>query len=159
MFGHTIADDEPFLTTAYDGDGDAGTTFVGSARSNRVAPAGIGGECAFYALYVAVVSGEDDVPMIARVYVDDVAQPDFAFTLAGTGDDTKRRGVVEVPLEVPLPDSITNHATLGRWAPRGMWIQVELVTAFDETIAEVQIDGVEIEYDVLKEGRPSGESP
>ena len=97
------------------------------------------------------------LPILVTPIVDDVARPAQAFTLENPGAG-RFRTVVEVPLTLQLPDTIANHAARGEWALRGMWFQVELATAYAGPTAYVQVDGVELEHEILREGRPSGQA-
>lgn len=135
---------------------DDGLNYDLLARSNRVALAGAGGEIAFYMLYLTV-SYEQPTPIAVTAIIDDQRQPTKTFNLAGVG--ARKNVIVEVSLLVPFAADVPGYATRGLFAPRGCWLQVEIGSAFPGAAAFVQIDGVECEHEVVREGKVEGPNP
>jgi hypothetical protein len=135
---------------------DDGLNYDLLARSNRVALAGIGGEVAFYMLYLALAF-EQPTPIAVTALIDDVRQPTKLYNLVGVG--ARKNVILEVSLLVPFTGDVPGGATRGLFAPRGSWIQVEIASAFPGAAAFVQIDGVECEHEVVREGKAEGANP
>lgn len=135
---------------------DDGADYDIFARSNRSAPAGIGGEAAFYLCYVTVAF-DTNTPLAVTILIDDVPQPTKLFNLVAGAERTTT--ILEVSLLVPSPPAVPNYATRGLWAPRGTWFQVELATVFADAAAYVAIDAVEVEIEIVQEGKKEGVNP
>lgn len=117
------------LLLADEGYLDDGTDYQLLALSDRLAIAGEGGEVAFYFLYVSVLH-ERAVPIRITPIIDGVSLDPLDYTLANPAGNARTKRILEVPLLVSLPSSVTGFATLGRFAPRGTWIQVRIETQF-----------------------------
>jgi hypothetical protein len=146
------------------GPTDDGVAFVPLAKSARVAPAGIGGECIFTALYFAVTHRIiNNNPVLVRVtpIINGVPQD-------GTGGTTDERKIVTLDyvggarktelFELGL--SIPNiHLTIerGRHAMRGTWFQYLVEgTQLDAGAGELTFEVSELEYEIVRESTPEG---
>lgn len=147
--------DEPALLLAHSPTYlDDGEAYDFRARSNRFPPAGIGGEAAFYVLYLAINHEAIESPVLVNILIDDVALPVTTVVLASDGV-VRKRTVLEVSLLQPIPGEIGQ----GLFAPRGCWFQVEVKTAFEDAAAFLEIDAAEVEIDVVREGKVEGANP
>ena len=130
---------------------DAGVAYNLYAKTERTAPAGVGGECAFVTLYLALVH---TLAAHLRVTptVDGRVLETKVLALASAGG-AERRVVYEVNLSEPL---VLDGIEEGRFAPRGTWIEVAVETAYEAgnpLLAEQIVEGVEVEFEVVREGR------
>lgn len=146
------------LYTVNEGGQDGGEDYNGYALSDRFAPAGIGGEVAFYGLYIPLTFDTDATPLRVKVRIDELEVVDRLFTLVNASDPDRIKAILEISLLVQLPGAVTNAAKRGQWAPRGTWIQVELSTEFTGGVGFVQIDGVELEHEIVVEGKSEGQN-
>lgn len=122
---------------------DAGIAYGFRAVSNRVAPAGAGGECIFPALYVTVthrVAGAVDV----TPWVDGIALERQQISLADPAGIVQTT-VYELGLSIPYRVATTERA---RFAPRGTWLQVLL-----ESSDPVTVESIEADVDVVRESK------
>lgn len=122
-------------------------------RNDRFPPAGVGGEAAFYTLYLAL-SFEVETPITITPIIDDVRLPTVAYTLE-PGADVRTDTIIEMSLMQPIP----GYPTRGKFAPRGGWFQVEIASAFPGAAAFVQVDACEVEIEVVQEGKQEGANP
>lgn len=137
---------------------DDGALYQFLATTDRVAIAGIGGEVAFYTLYVIIEYEVANTPIRITPIVDDVALDPIDFVLVGDG--TRKRTVIETALLTRFPNTIPNYDTLSTFAPRGTWIQVQIASHFAAAPAAFfRIDGVEIEHEIVQEGKQEGANP
>lgn len=124
------------------------------ALTNRAAPAGVGGECIFPALYFVTVHTAA-VALFVTVLVDNVALETQRLDLPAAALDSVTAH--ELGLSVPV---LVDGAEVGRVYPRGTWAQVRVETRFDNAAymaAAVAVDGIEIEHEVVRETKqPSG---
>lgn len=137
---------------------DDGEDYNGFAKSDPLAPAGLGGEAAFYTLYVPVTFDTDNTPLRVKVYLDDALLITRDFTLANPADPTQLRTTLEISLMQKFDNTVVGYNTAGLFAPRGCWFQVSIETVFLGGTAFVQIDGVEVEYEVVQEGKQEGQN-
>jgi len=145
--------DEAALLMAHRTYQDDGVNYDILFRTDRFAPAGVGGEAAFYLLYLAL-SFEVATPIVITPIIDNVRLPGVPYALA-PGLDARTDTVIEMSLMQPIP----GHPTRGLYAPRGCWFQVEVATDFPGAAAFVQVDGVEVEVDIVQEGKVEGQNP
>lgn len=140
------------------GNQDGGEDYNGYALSDRFAPAGIGGEVAFYGLFIPVIFDTDDTPISVTVYIDDEERVTRDFVLTNANDPERLRTILEISLLEQLDASVDPSGTRGQWATRGTWIQVEIETGFVGGVGFVQIDGVELEHEIVQEGKTEGQN-
>ena len=140
------------------GNQDGGEDYNGYALSDRFAPAGVGGEVAFYTLYIPITFELDNTPISVSVQIDDEERVTYDFTLTNPEAPDRFKTILEVSLLEQLPNTVANNTLRGQWAPRGTWIQVELETTFVGGVGFVQIDGVELEHEVVQEGKVEGQN-
>lgn len=122
-------------------------------RNNPYPPAGVGGEAAFYVLYLRL-SFEVATPIVITPIIDDTRLPAVPYALV-PGADPRTHTVVEMSLMQPIP----GHPTRGKFAPRGCWFQVEIASDFPGAAAFVQVDAIEVEIEVVQEGKREGQNP
>ncbi len=120
---------------------DGVSTVVLSMKSNRLAPAGVGGNCAFRALFFAV-RYQMQQSLLVSAWVDDVQIVTDYLAILPTLSSVQSK-TVEVPLSVPV---LLDAIEVGRERPQGVWIQVQVTAPAQELLA---IDGVDVEYDVI----------
>jgi hypothetical protein len=144
---------------------DDGTTYTGLATSARVAPAGIDGEVALFALHVAV-QWEGTCSITVLPIVDDVRMQAQTFTLVGDSPllvDAKRKStILEVPVRLRFSSAIDPTNALAVFAARGTWIQAEVKIDVDANALNrgaVIIEGVSMELEVVREGKDTGRNP
>lgn len=154
FFGRANA---PNLLKANTGFADDGVNYKLVGQTNRTAIAGIGGEVAFFMLYVTVKAEVNPTPLSFTVYIDD--RPMIVKAVNVVGGATRPRTVLELSLMQPLPNTVPGYASRGLFALRGTWIQVLVETAFAGAGGFVQIDGIEVEHEIVREGKHEGANP
>lgn len=133
-----------------DGYLDDGIVYNLLAITDRVFPAGVGGEASFDAFYVLVtysrrfrlyVSPIVDGALLPETLLDPLLDP--------AAEITKR---FEVPLRIDALNSL-GQPVGGKVAPRGGWFQLKVRTAFDATYqpGAFRIDEVLVTGDVVVE--------
>ncbi len=124
---------------------DAGAGFDMLATTNRVAPAGAGGEAIFTVLWLALTY---TMAVTVRVtpYVDGVALDSQQIALAAQAERTTKRW--KVGLSVPLFDALLNE--VARFAPRGVWFQAKVESTGGLATGDLIVEGVEIEHEVVR---------
>lgn len=137
------------IAEAESGFTDDGKYYGFAARSQRVFPAGIGGEAIFDVAYVLITSSVH-YRLYLSAFVDGV---EYAISLlqppaTPTKITTSR---FEVPLRRPLKNKL--GASFGKAALRGGWIEVSLASASDEVYPPglIRIDEVRVEGEVVVE--------
>lgn len=132
-------------------DDDQVYDFVG--RSDPFLPAGLGGEAAFYTIYVTtthftvgsvlkITPRIDGLPLASTVLVLNTAP----------GDEGEQR-IHEVSLSKPY---VSGGLEMLRNAPRGSWIDVTIETqrVLGAGVADrLIVDGVEVEFETVQEGK------
>ena len=118
----------------------------------------MGGEAAFFTLYVPITFDTDDTPIRVKVFLDDAQLIQRDFTLANAADPAQLRTVLEISLMQKFDASVPGYNTAGLFAPRGCWFQMSIETVFLGGTGFVQIDGVEVEYEVVQEGKQEGQN-
>lgn len=136
------------------GQTDLGTAIEFVALSNDYAPAGIGGECIFTDLRIAIFRDNSaDVILEVTPLVDGEAYATIDLTLPGVSSPA--RSIHELALVHVWP-SESNPLT--SQALRGTWFQLELRTLADPESVDIYsgrvvIEGIELEWDPVLEGR------
>lgn len=127
---------------------DAGAPYSLYAVSNRVAPAGAGGECIFPVLYLTVTyasAGAIDVTPL----VDGIALERQRVSLPGPGGVAETK-VYELGVSVPY---LVEGVERARFAARGTWLQVRV-----ETNDPITVESIEAEVEIVRESKvASGE--
>lgn len=114
------------------------------AQTNKVAPAGIGGECIFTNLYLAIThSGLTDYTLFVTPILDNDELPTLALIVPGTSKPT----VAEV-FEVGLAETFAGVQT---HAPRGVWFSFKLQGDGTLPDGDLIIEGASLEYEVVRE--------
>jgi hypothetical protein len=150
----------PRVLTANDGYADNAVTYQGFARSSRVAPAGIDGEIALFALHVAV-QWEGACAITVTPIVDDRRLDPQTYALTGVVG-VRKSTILEVPTRLRFPATIDPTNTLGTFAARGTWVQAEVTIDVDtdaELRGPVLIEGVSMELEIVREGKTTGLNP
>lgn len=149
MFGCKSLGDLLQADAGYTDDGASYSLFV---KTDRVAPAGVGGESAFHNLYIPI---EHDVAVTLRVtaIVDGVALTAQDFALSAPS--ARKVTLLEVPTTVRFPVTIANFGSLAQFAARGTWLQVQLETVGAVT-GYVAAGGVDLEHETLRETSQPG---
>lgn len=130
---------------------DDSVIFNASGKSNRVAPAGAGGECIFTVLYLTTTHFDVNVSLFITPYVDGVALTRQRLNLVGVPGTDGETKVNEIGLSVG--HSIAAVERL-RYAPRGTWFQVLVETdAAVVALGAVQVAEVNVEYEVVRESK------
>jgi hypothetical protein len=127
---------------------DDATKYELLAKTDPLAPAGAGGECAFHAVYV-YVSHEVAVPIVTTVFVDGAQVATKTVTLALPS--ARKRRIIKVPIIKRFPSSVTGYATASSFAGRGTWVQVQVETLWGaNTPGYLCIEGIELEKNDLR---------
>lgn len=148
--------DDGMVVEAERGWDDAGATYNMRVRTGRIAPAGVRGEAIFFVLYVATIH-TTAAHLVLTPIIDNVAQAERRLALAAASEEVHL--VHEVSLSVPL---LINGQERGRQSPRGTWIEVLVTTEYDDVTvpaATQVVEGIELEYDTVREGRREAASP
>lgn len=123
-------------------DVDLGIALI--AESNPIAPAGPGGESAFYSL-VFVFLHTMAVSVVVTPIVDGVDLENQSILL--TEKARRTRVQVELGLSIPI---LYQDVERGRCAPRGTWFSVRLAVA-EITTGDLIVEGVAVEQEVVAE--------
>jgi hypothetical protein len=139
---------------------DDAATFDVLARTNRIAPAGPGGECAFFTLYLTTTRFDPgpDIRLLVTPIVDGAALAVRELNLSGAVDAAANpKGLAEVN-EISLMEAyMVNDAAQLMNAPRGSAIEFLITTAAaDVPLDLVELSVAEVEYEVVREGRLPG---
>lgn len=129
---------------------DRGIIYNLYAKTNRYAPAGAGGECVFPSLYVVVTFTQSMLLYITPI-VDGASLETQVIGLNANLTSTRQTRIFELGLSVPVMLGATER---GRQAPRGTWFQALVETRFNGTTDvpnQLIIEGLEVEYDVVRE--------
>lgn len=136
--------------TYQDGAADVGVV----AKSNLVAPEGVGGECAFVGAYIQVTrSNETVLNLHVTPIVDGVEMGKQTLIYQPTTGDG---GPVTEVEEIPITQFWQHGDAIERLRtnPRGTWFQVKVEC---DTLADgwIVIDGVELDYEAVRESESS----
>lgn len=140
---------------------DDGTNYASFLRTRPFFPAGQGGECIFTNLYLTLTGYDVAVGFGVKVYIDGVAigvgvegntvgYQKVAFA-GGAANPVHKPRVHELSLLQPYPIGAEQF----RVAPRGQSIAVELSTIIGAAFNKIVVDGIEAEYEVVRESKPS----
>jgi hypothetical protein len=135
---------------------DDGQAYDLLLRSDRIVPAGFGGEAIFPVLYLATTHYAANVTLFVTPYVDSVALDTQQVVLVGVPGSSGEHRVHELALHQPfLVDGIERLRT----APRGTFFQVKVETraGLGSPIGLVEIDLIDVEVEVVREGDTAGE--
>jgi hypothetical protein len=123
---------------------DDGVAYEFRGRSDRVAPAGINGECIFPALYLAI-SHTMAVDLIVVPVVDEVELDPITLSLTAKTVRTLER--FDIGLSVPILDGL--DVERGRCAPRGCWFQL---LVYDDGLAagDLVFEQTEVEFEAVE---------
>jgi hypothetical protein len=126
---------------------DRGEDYALSAKTNKYAPAGAGGECIFTSLW-AVFTFTATMVVYVTPIVDEVALERQTVNLVQNALYTRHSEIVELGLSVPITVAAVER---GRVSPRGTWFQALVET--EDVEVQLIVDGLEVEYEVVREGR------
>ena len=114
--------------------------------TNDLAQAGVGGECLFQSVKVALTRfNAVDWDLTVTPVVDGTALAGQTVTLSGVANP-----VTEL-LDLTLSQAyLVGGVEVTRYLPRGAWIAMRF-TSDDAPDQEVTLEGVEVEYEVLTE--------
>lgn len=133
-------------------DDDAVYDFLG--RTDPYLPAGLGGECAFFTVYVTTTHFAASTVLRVTVRIDGVPLPATTIVLdTAPGSDGEQR-VHEISLSKAYIDGGEEKL---RYAPRGSWIDVTIESQRSAglgTAARQIVDGIEVEFETVQEGKP-----
>lgn len=140
---------------------DDGQNYTVLARTRPFFPAGQGGECIFTNLYLTLTGYDTAVGFGVKVYIDGVAigigvegntvgYQKVAFA-GGAANPVHKHRVHELSLLQPYPPYPAPEQF--RVAPRGQSIAVELATIAGAAADRIVIDGIEVEYEVVRESK------
>jgi hypothetical protein len=117
---------------------------------NAVAPQGVGGECLFRNVYLAVTRSNDrDISFMFTPILDDVELPQRTIDLGPVTSPTTE--VIEIPLTIPFdPDGQTFEEY--RTGMRGTWFTFRLEdAAWESQPGELIFESADLDYTVLRE--------
>lgn len=135
-----VADD---LLEADIGLSDNGTPYTVLGKTDRVAPAGTSGECAFVNLYVTTTQYDAGVTITLVPYVNEVALAAITLTLGAVARKTTTTHELSL-LQAYVRDAVERS----RYAPRGQWFYVQVSVSAPQ---KVDVDHIEVEYETVVE--------
>lgn len=128
---------------------DLGAFLTALARTNSYAPGGIGGEAIFTNVYLTLQrDNTETLTLHLTPIVDGVELDSIELELAGVAGPV--RAVHEIGLAIPYP-SVADPQLF--YAMRGEWIQLQLETVAALPDGRIVVDGVELEVEVVTEGK------
>lgn len=114
------------------------------AQTNKVAPAGVGGECIFTNLYLIIThSGSSPYTLLVTPILDNDELMQLAVTVPGVSKPT----VAEV-FEIGLSETFAGVLT---HAPRGVWFSFKVEGDGTLPDGDLIIEGASLEYEVVRE--------
>lgn len=131
---------------------DDGALYDLVARTEDFMPGGLGGEAAFFTIYLTTTHYEVGTVFRITPYLDGVPLAATTLLFATVSDGGEER-VTEIDLSVPY---LVGGVEALRYAPRGQRFAVAVETrrAAGSGVNERQIvDGIEIEFEVVQEGK------
>lgn len=134
---------------------DRGEVYNLYAKTNRYAPAGAGGECIFTSLY-AVFTFKKSMLVYVTPILDGAELETQTIQLLQNPTASRQTRAFELGLSVPLAVAGIER---GRVAPRGTWMQTLVETRFnlsDQKPAQLIVDGIELEYEIVRESQMPG---
>lgn len=131
------------------GTTDDGVAITPRVRWQRAAPAGADGECCFTGVVLACTWLEAGTATV-QAFVDNQPVELGTVTFVDPGGVARTESFF-LPLTVPIKglDGVT---VVGRRYPRGAWVEIE-VTLPGAGGTRAWIDGIEIEFEVMRAGR------
>lgn len=122
-----------------------------SGKTNKVAPAGAGGECIFTTLFLTTTHYDVNVSLFITPFVDGVALARQRLNLVGVVASDGETKVNEIGLSLPYaPGGVEKIRTM----PRGTWFQVLIETdAAIVALGACIVSEVEVEYEVVRESK------
>ena len=132
-------------------DDDAVYDLLG--RSDPFLPAGLGGEAAFYTIYLTTTHFVASATLRITPRIDGVPLASTLLVLnTAPGEDGEQR-VSEIGVSLPY---VKGGVEMLRNAPRGCWMDVTVETqrvlGFG-TADRIIVDGIEVEFEVVQEGK------
>lgn len=135
---------------------DGAAIYNMTARSERIALAGISGECIFTSLFVATRHYDTNVTFWLTPYVDSVALATQTIALVGAANTNGIRQSYQLGLSLPY---VRSAVEICRTAPRGTWFELLVETQYASAIAAKQIlESLELEYEVVRETLQPGDA-
>lgn len=142
---------------------DDGLSYLLLARTRPFFPAGQGGECLFTNLYITLTGYDVAMGYGLLVYIDGkpISPAPNALTInyqkyvwaGGAPNPKDNQTIHELSLLQPYPAYPAVEQM--RVAPRGSSIAVEFATEAGGTPNRLVIDGIEVEYEIVRETRAS----
>jgi hypothetical protein len=133
--------------TPYNGD----AVIVGRILTREIAPAGAGGECIFTNVYLAATYSTIAALNVVPI-VDGQPFPAISVPMIGDGATEKTER-----FEVGLAHALTEWtSSFSLHALRGTWIQFEITMLDAYGCGWLELDGLELEYEVVQRGWGSG---
>lgn len=128
---------------------DDGQIYNMLAESERVFPAGIGGEAAFDVAYI-VLTYFCRFRLYVSVIIDGVILSETLLD-PGVAPAAEKTTRYEVPLKIDMLNGLGKK--VGKRSPRGGWIQFRVRTAFDLTYpaGPIRVDEMRVEGEVVQE--------
>jgi hypothetical protein len=145
--------DQPVLLKQGDGYFDDDQAFDLIGRSAPFMPAGLGGECAFYSIYVTTTHYAPTTTLRITPRVDGAFLPPTDVILSSAPPDDGEQRVAEIGLSLPY---VVGGVERLRYAPRGCWMDVTIETLRTSGIgvaARIVVDGIEVEFEQVQEGK------
>lgn len=147
VFWFLGADDQ--LALGASGVDDLTVDVDARAETNAYAPSGIGGETAFFNLYLSLFRDcTTDVTLLVTPIID--GEELAAIELVIPGVASPIRSVYEVGLAVPYPSAADPQILT---APRGQWCQFRIETSGGLPDGRFAIEGIELELEDVTEGQ------
>lgn len=132
-------------------DDDAVYDLVG--RTDPFLPAGLGGEAAFYTIYLTTTHFAASATLRITPRIDGVPLASTLLVLnTAPGSDGEQR-VTEIGISQPY---IKGGLEMLRNAPRGCWMDVTIETQRGVGLGtpdRLIVDGIEVEFEVVQEGK------
>lgn len=122
-------------------------------RSDPFMPAGLGGEVAFFTIYVTTTHFDPTTTLRVTPRVDGVALDPTEIVLNTAPGSDGQRMVHEIGLSKPY---LVAGVEKLRYAPRGSWMDVLIESQRAEGFgigARQIVDGIECEFEVVQEGK------
>lgn len=151
--------DLPVLLKHGDGYLDDDQTYDLLGRTDPYMPAGLGGEAAFYTVYVSTTHFVYTVVLRVTIRIDGVGIKTTDIVLNTVPDSAGEQRQTEIDLSQAY--MVLGEERL-RYAPRGQSLDVTIETVRSAGIGvggRCVIDGIECEFEVVQEGKQSIPEP
>ena len=131
---------------------DDGEVYDLVGRTDPFMPAGLGGEAAFYTIYVTTTHFAAATQLRVTPRIDGIPLASTAIVLNTAPTDDGEQRTHEVGLSKPFVDGGLEKL---RNAPRGSWIDVTIETTRSAAgvAARTVVDGIEVEFETVQEGK------